>query len=290
MILKIIEIVLPIIIIVLIGFYYSKKTNINADVINKINLDIFIPILVFYSIAKELPNISILGYFSLGAVIIVIGSGIILYPLIKLIKINIRSFLPTMMFNNSINLGLPLVLLTFGQEALSLFIALSMVQVIGQFTIAVFMYGGNFKFLDILKNPVIIATILGIIFNYFSIEFTPFIITTFDLLCGISIPLILFTLGIRLSTVKFDNLKIGFLGAILCPLSGLITAYIAITIFDYTSLQKNLLIIFGLLPPAVLNVILAEKYNRDSSMVASVVAIGNIFSILYIPFALYFMI
>lgn len=51
MILKTLQIVLPVIIIVLIGLFYAKKTNINTETINKVNLDIFIPILIFYAIA-----------------------------------------------------------------------------------------------------------------------------------------------------------------------------------------------------------------------------------------------
>jgi malate permease and related proteins len=288
MVIKILEITFPVILIVLIGLFYAKKTNISTDTINKVNLDIFIPILIFYAIAQKLPNISILGYFSLGAVIVVFGSGLILYPLLKILKINARTYLPTMMFNNSINLGLPLSMLAFGKEAMAMFIALSLVQVIGQFTVAVAMYGGTINLLLLLKNPVVIATVLGLFFNYFDIEFSKVLISSFDLLSGVSIPLILFSLGVRLSNVKFDNLKIGLIGAILCPLSGLITAYIAIGIFDYTPLQEKLLFLFGLLPPAVLNAILAEKYKNDSSIVASVVAIGNIFSLIYIPIFLYF--
>jgi malate permease and related proteins len=288
MVIKILEITFPVILIVLIGLFYAKKTNISTDTINKVNLDIFIPILIFYAIAQKLPNISILGYFSLGAVIVVFGSGLILYPFLKILKINARTFLPTMMFNNSINLGLPLSMLAFGKEAMAMFIALSLVQVIGQFTVAVAMYGGTINLLLLLKNPVVIATVLGLFFNYFDIEFSKVLISSFDLLSGVSIPLILFSLGVRLSNVKFDNLKIGLIGAILCPLSGLITAYIAIGIFDYTPLQEKLLFLFGLLPPAVLNAILAEKYKNDSSIVASVVAIGNIFSLIYIPIFLYF--
>lgn len=289
MIYKIIEILFPVFIIVLIGIFYAKRVKIDIDSINKINLDIFIPFLIFYSISSKLPNISVLGYFSLGAVIIVFGSGLILYPFIKLMKIDINSFLPAMMFNNSINLGLPLALLSFGQEAMALFIALSLVQVIGQFTVAEMMYGGKIDIKAMFKNPVIIATFFGLLFNYFNISFSSTINVTFELLSQVAIPLILFALGVRLSTVKLENIKIGIIGAILCPLSGLIMAFLAIYLFEYSELQQKLLILFGLLPTAVLNAILAEKYNKDSSMVASIVAIGNLFTIIYMPIALYFL-
>ncbi len=286
---KIIEILFPVFVITIIGIIYAKKVKIDINSINKINLDIFIPFLIFYSISSKLPNISVLGYFSLGAVIIVFGSGLILYPFVKLIKLDVNSFLPAMMFNNSINLGLPLALLSFGQEAMALFIALSLVQVIGQFTVAEMMYGGKVDIKAMFKKPVIIATIFGLFFNYFNITFPSTINVTLELLSQVAIPLILFALGVRLSTVKLENIKIGIIGAILCPLSGLIMAFLAIYLFEYSELQQKLLILFGLLPTAVLNAILAEKYNKDSSMVASIVAIGNIFTIIYLPIALYFL-
>ncbi|WP_321312178.1 AEC family transporter [Halarcobacter sp.] len=289
MIYQILNILMPVILASSIGYAYAKYKKISMDIPNKINLDIFIPILIFYAISEKLPSIKVLGYFSIGAVIVVLGSGLILYPFLKYLNVNIKAFLPTMMFNNSINLGLPLSLFAFGQEAMAMFIALSLVQVIGQFTIAVYMYGGNIKVLELFKNPVIIATIFGLCFNYFDLHLPTLFLPSVEIISQVAIPLILFSLGVRLSTVSFKNLKVGLIGAVLCPLSGLIMAFFAMTIFEYTPLQINLLILFSILPPAVLNAILAEKYNHDSSMVASVVAVGTLASIIYIPVVLYFL-
>ena len=259
------------------------------EITNKINLEIFIPILVFYAISEKLPSITNIGYFSLGGIIVVLGSGVILYPLVKLMGIHPRSFLPPMMFNNSINLGFPLALLAFGEEALVMFISLSLVQVIGQFTIASAMYGDEVKFSKIIKNPVIIATILGLLFNYFGLHFPEVINVSLKMMSQVSIPLVLFALGVRLIHIELKYWKIGLLGAVLAPLSGVLMALLAISMFDYTPTQEALLIIFGALPPAVLNAIItAEQYDRDAILVASVVAIGNLFSLISIPIVLYF--
>lgn len=289
MIYQILNILFPVLLTSLIGYIYAKFQKVSMDIPNKINLDIFIPILIFYAISEKLPSIKVLGYFSLGAIIVVLGSGLVLYPFLKYFKLNIRAFLPTMMFNNSINLGLPLALFAFGDEAMAMFIALSLVQVIGQFTIAVYIYGGNIKIIELFKNPVIIATIFGLGFNYFDIHLPKLFLPSIEIISQVAIPLILFSLGVRLSTVSFTHFKVGLIGAILCPLSGIIMAFIAISIFDYTQMQRDLLILFSVLPPAVLNAILAQKYNQDSSIVASIVALGTIASIIYIPIVLYFL-
>ena len=289
MILQILNILFPVFLSSFLGFLYAKSQNISMDIPNKINLDIFIPILIFYSISEKLPSISILGYFSLGAVIVVLGSAIISYPIAKILGFNIRGFLPTMMFGNSINLGLPLALFAFGDEAMAMFIALSLVQVIGQFTIAIMFFGGSINIIELLKNPVIVATIIGLFFNYFDFHLPQILLPTIDMLSKVAIPLILFSIGVRLSSVKLDHWKVGLIGGILSPLSGLAMAFIVMSFFEYTPLQRDLLILFSVLPPAVLNVILAEKYKQDSTMVASVVAIGTIISIVYIPIVLYFL-
>ena len=82
---------------------------------------------------------------------------------------------------------------------MALFIALSLVQVIGQFTVAEMMYGGKIDIKAMFKNPVIIATSFGLIFNYFNISFPSTINVTFELLSQVAIPLILFALGASFS-------------------------------------------------------------------------------------------
>lgn len=289
MIFQIFQIIFPILFIAIVGFIYAKKQKISMETPNKINLELFIPILVFYALSEKLPSIKLLGTFSLGAVIVVFGSGLILYPLIKMLKINTRTFLPAMMFSNSVNLGIPLSLFTFGEEAMAMFIALALVQIIGQFTVATVMYGGETKPLELIKNPVIIGTVFGLGFNFFDLHTPSFMLNAIEMMANVAVPLVIFALGVRLTHIELRYWKIGLLGAILCPISGIIMALFTIYIFDYNELQVSLLILFAVLPPAVLNAIMAEKYNNDSIIVASVVAIGNVFALVTIPITLYFL-
>jgi predicted permease len=96
----------------------------------------------------------------------------------------------------------------------------------------------------------------------------------------------LFTLGVRLIDVDLKDWRIGMIGAIACPLSGLLCAFIAITVLPLNSLQQSCLILFAALPPAVLNFIIAEQYQIEPQRVASIVMLGNIASLVFIPLAL----
>jgi predicted permease len=51
-------------------------------------------------------------------------------------------------------------------------------------------------------------------------------------------------------------------------------------------MYAGVLVLFGALPPAVLNFMLAEKYRQEPSKVASIVIVGNLFAVVAIPLAL----
>ena len=102
------------------------------------------------------------------------------------------------------------------------------------------------------------------------------------------IPLLLFTLGTRLIGINFGDWKLGVLGSFLCPLLGLIVALAAIQFIELEHLHYQQLILFSVLPPAVLNHMMAEKYQQQPETVASIVMIGNIGSLIVLPIALYY--
>ena len=47
-----------------------------------------------------------------------------------------------------------------------------------------------------------------------------------------------------------------------------------------------MLLIFGALPPAVLNYVFAERYRQEPEKVASIVMVGNVAALLFVPLAL----
>jgi predicted permease len=52
--------------------------------------------------------------------------------------------------------------------------------------------------------------------------------------------------------------------------------------------QFAVLVVFGALPPAVLNYMVAEQYQQDPKRVASIVLIGNLMALVSIPITLSF--
>jgi predicted permease len=99
---------------------------------------------------------------------------------------------------------------------------------------------------------------------------------------------VLFALGVRLIHINWQDWKVGLVGAVVSPLSGLAIALPASYLLDLPPQQASLLILFGALPPAVLNYLVAERYRQQPQLVASIVLMGNLAALLVIPLVLAF--
>ena len=106
------------------------------------------------------------------------------------------------------------------------------------------------------------------------------------MLGGVCIPLMLFALGVRLLEIDFSDWRMGILGAVLCPISGLVIALPLMWLLPLNALQAAVLLVFAALPPAVLNYLVAEQYKLAPQKVASLVLIGNLGSLVVMPLTL----
>ncbi|WP_221074630.1 AEC family transporter [Agarivorans aestuarii] len=283
---QILSIVAPLIIIVVLGLIYGRKHRPDISAANRMNMEIFCPALIFSVLANTQLELADYSELLLASIWVVLGSGLVLLPLIKPLGLKARTFLPPMMFNNAGNLGLPLIILAFGEAAMPIAVILFVVEMVLHFSVGLYFIDTKAKLLSTLRIPVIVAAIAGIVWGALDLSLPKVIATPIEMLGQISVPLMLFTLGVRLIDVDLKDWRIGMIGAIACPLSGLLCAFIAIATLPLNSLQQSCLILFAALPPAVLNFIIAEQYQIEPQRVASIVMLGNIASLVFIPLAL----
>lgn len=283
---RIFQTVFPLTAIVLTGFFYAKRHKPEMAIPNKLNLDIFVPALIFSVMSAKSFEIADYTDLALGATAVVLGSGLILLPIAKLMGLNLKTFLPPMMFNNSGNLGIPLMVLAFGEQALPAAIILFMVENMLHFTVGVYILDHRSNMLAVLRNPMIVASIAGIGWSLSGLTMPPALYTFIDMLGQISIPLMLFALGVRMTFVDFSQWRLGVLGALLCPISGIAVALAVQPWLQLDATQLGYMVLFGALPPAVLNYMVAERYQQEPHHVASIVLLGNIASLAIIPLTL----
>ena len=288
MLIRIIAIIFPIFAIVAVGYAYARVKKPDMAFANQLNMDLFVPALVFAALANKSFDLMSNWKLALGGTIIVLGSGLLAWPVAKLMKVPANTLLPPMMFNNSGNMGLPLMVLAFGEQALPLAVVLFFVENTLHYSLGTWMLDHHAKLWNLWRVPVIAAAIAGLAVSLLRIELWAPLYIGIKMLGDVSIPLLLFSLGVRLTDSVARDVQLGLVGAALCPLAGMVIAWAVAPLLGVDDMQAGMLLIFGALPPAVLNYIFAEKYKQEPERVASIVMIGNTASLLFIPMALFF--
>ncbi|GMU50194.1 MAG: hypothetical protein AMXMBFR31_24200 [Candidatus Desulfobacillus denitrificans] len=286
MLLRIVSIVFPLFAIVAAGWLYGRRHKPDMALANQLNMDVFVPALVFAALAGK--SFDLLGYqaLALGGIAVVLGSGLLAWPLSRLLKVDSKTFLPPMMFNNSGNMGLPLAVLAFGEAALPAAVVLFLVENLLHFSLGAWMLDHRARLATLWRMPMMLAALAGLAMSLSGIALWPPLVTAIRMLGDISIPLLLFTLGVRLAGASFHAWGIGLAGAVARPVLGMLIAWGAGRALGLSTEHQAMLLVFGALPPAVLNYVFAERYAQEPDKVASIVMVGNVAALLFIPVAL----
>jgi predicted permease len=249
---------------------------------------LFVPALVFDTLTQKNFDIATHPWLLLAGVMMIFGSGLLSWPVARLSKQSIASFVPPMMFNNCGNMGLPVALLAFGEPGLQLALELFMVSNMLHFTLGIRIVSGRMHFREVFFNAVNVATVLGLVFSMQNIAILQVASVPIGMAGQVAIPLMLVSLGIRMTGFSKSMLSLGLLAGLVRPLVGLVSALVAISFLPLDSLEQKILILIAAMPPAVLNYLFAEQYGQSPQAVASMVIVGNALSVLVLYLVLMF--
>lgn len=283
---QILAIVFPIFALVAVGYLFARRRPTDMSVANHLNLSIFTPALIVSVLAGKHFELALYQDIAIAGAAVVLGSGLIAWPLARLAGWQLRTFVPPMMFTNSGNMGLPLAFFAFGEAALPAAVVLFLVENLLHFTVGNALLEGRVHPLVLLRMPMLLATLLGLGLSLAGLPLWGPLHQAIDLLGQIAIPLMLFSLGVRMTGMALADWRIGLAGALLCPAAGILAALAVAEIMGIDGRQWQLLMLFGALPPAVLNFMVAEKFNQQPRQVAAVVLFGNLASVVVIPLVL----
>ncbi len=283
---RIAGIVFPIYAIVAVGYAYGRWKKPDMAFANQLNMDIFVPALVFSALASK--SFDILNHLDLliGATVVVLGSGLLAWPVARALGVPVNTFVPPMMFTNSGNMGLPLAVLAFGEAALPAAVVLFFVENTLHYSLGTWMLDHKARLITLWRVPVMLAAIAGLAVSLLRLPLWEPAWIGIKMLGDVSIPLLLFSLGVRLTDSRLGDWRISLAGAVVAPATGIVMALLCIALLGLEGRDAAMLLLFGALPPAVLNYVFAEKYRQEPDRVASLVMVGNTASLAVIPLTL----
>jgi predicted permease len=285
---QIFNVVSPIFAITLIGYALGRSSNqIDSRTISSLVLLIATPALIFSTLTSLQVDAGVLATMALSAVLCVTIAALAAMVVLYLLGMSFRTFLPCLMLPNSGNIGLPIVLLAFGERGLVLGISYFFVVALLQYTVGAAISSGQYSPRDLARQPLIYAILLVGIVLASGIEVPPVIASMTELLGGMMIPAMLILLGTSLARLTVSDIKPALIVAAARLLIGVPTGLIVIRLLDLGGTEAGTVFLLASMPTAIVNYVFAERYRPDAPQVAGAVVVSTMLTFAFLPVILW---
>ncbi len=288
------NIVLPLLMLMAVGYVSRRLKLLDASTVSQCNsvlFKVFLAVLLFNNTrATDFENLADIKILVFVAVLIVFSFLSTALFVVGVERDNRRRgvMIQGICRSNYALYGIPLITALFpgGNVALASLLIAVVIPLFNVFSVIALSYCGtkNVKIgrvlLSILTNPLIIGTVLGMVFSYYSITIPSFLDSALISLGSIATPFALFILG-----ASFEFRKItGFLPQLITITLGklIVIPAIAITLAVLLGFEgveiACIMAVFGS-PVAVSSYTMAEKMGGDADLAASTVVFTSVLSI-----------
>ena len=282
--LKVLEIVAPVFLLAAVGFAWVKLGyEYRLQFVTRLGMSLAIPCLIFVSLMQTETDPKTLGLFSLACFSAYFLVSIAMTLLVRLCKLDQRTFLAPLIFSNTGNLGLPLAFFAFGETGLGYAVVVFAVSIVIQFTYGIHLVSGGGSLIKIATEPLVFATVLGGLFLWQGWETPTFLTNTIELIGQMGIPIMLITLGVAVARLQIGSFRLPAMLSLAKVFICLICAFAAAVFFDLEQVAMGVLLVQVAAPVAVTSYMLAEKYGADSDSVAGLVVVSTLLSVVTLP-------
>ncbi|MGB5292506.1 MAG: AEC family transporter [Lysobacterales bacterium] len=282
-------VIAPILICAGAGYAWARKgIEYPVDFVTRLVMNIGAPCLIVSSFSKTGIDIGRMAEVSAAAVVILLIMLVMGLILIRMMSLEVSTFLPSLIFPNIGNMGLPLCLFAFGDTGLALGLTIFLVIFTLQMSLGIVMVAGRGNLVGLLRQPVLWATAIAVMLVSSGSALPAWLDNTTSLLGGATIPLMLITLGVSLAQLKVAEWKHSVLFSLVRVLGGFCLAVLVAGLFGLDGIERGVLILQSSMPVAVFNYLLALRFEREPGEVAGMVVLSTLLAFVLLPFIVSF--
>ncbi|WP_299722150.1 AEC family transporter [uncultured Tateyamaria sp.] len=283
----VLQIVAPVFLLASIGFVWVKVgLEYRIQFVTQLAMTLSLPCLIFVSLMQTRIDPAALTALSLASVMAYGFVTLAFLMLVKLLRLERRTYTAPLIFGNTGNLGLPLALFAFGDVGLSYAIIVFAIMALWSYTYGIWLVAGAGSIGKVLREPLVWGTVLGALFMWQGWETPTFLTNTLELIGQIAIPVMLITLGVAVARLSAKGMAraVGLSFVKLCLCVGI--AWGVGTLFGLDRVAFGVLVLQVATPVAVTSYLLAEKYEADAPSVAGLVVASTLMSVAALPLIL----
>jgi len=257
-----------------------------VEFVTRLVFNIGTPALVLASLSGADIDAGSFGLTMLATALVIISMAAATLVMARLLNRDWRVLLAPMMYPNTGNMGLPVVLYAFGSAGFAFGITVMVTVSLFQFTVGTMMASRGNPLKELARTPVVYAILIALALLLTDTDLPLWLDNTVDLISGFTVPLMLITLGVSLASIQVKSLKSGIGFSLLrIPVAALLAWGIG-TLIGLPPLALSILILQMSMPVAVFNYLFAQRSGREPAYVASLVFCSTLLSLIYLPILL----
>jgi predicted permease len=287
---------LPISFPVIGGALLRRFRGLDTKPLSTLALYVLSPSLIFQALHQaqiSLDDIWLTGVFALTNLFVLWGAAVVVSKALALPAAERAGLTMISTFTNSVNYGLPLVLLAFGQAGLDKASVYVIFQIIIVNTLGIY-FAARSQFsiknavMSVFKMPTIYATIIAFTLKFCELEIPAGINKGIILLADSYSPVVLAVLGAQMMNVNRAALPSNFrkafwAGIFLRMAAGPLLALVVLYALRIEGILFSVLLVLASMPAAVNAVLLAEQFNASPQFVSKCILWTTLASFLFLP-------
>ena len=282
-----IVLMLPLLFCVGIGVYWGKRDlPFGGSFITTLVTSVTTPALVFHTFVTTRLDDRALADVAAATVLALLLCALAGALLLKVLKLPVRTLLPTAFLPNAGNLGLPMSQLAFGDAGLSVAVAFFAVNSFIMHTVAVRLLPGvNTR--GSWKSPILLASLAAVGMRVAHVPVPDWLIETARMLGAVTVPLMLLSLGHALALIPSGGVRDGAKVAH-PPGHGLAAGLFVVWALDLEAVLAGALTLQMAMPCAVVSYMYARRYTDLGDTAAGAVLVSTVVFLLLAPLMLWF--
>ena len=290
MIYELFSIMSPVLACSAIGYFWARQGYaFDAEFIARLVLNVAAPCLMLATLSTVELDFEAFQRSAQACVLIALMMAALGYWLPPLLGDSVRVYLPSFVFPNVGNMGLPVCMLAFGDEGLALALAFFMVLSVAHFPVGTLMAGGRAAggVAAIVRMPILYAVLLAVLLLWQDWRLPAPVLNATQLIGGMAIPLMLIALGVSLQRLQVRHWKKALIYSLARIAGGLAVGLLVCWLLGLDGVERGVVLLQSSMPVAVFNYLFAERFQRQPEAVAGVVVMSTVLSFISVPLLLW---
>lgn len=282
------ETVVPVFSVIALGFVLSMRRPVDLRTLSDLAILVTSPALMFSVLANSDLAADRWVVISGGTIFIAVGSAAIAVIYQRARAPGRIGLLLPAIFWNAGNMLLPCARLAFGEAGLEAAAIVFVTMAILTSTFGIWIAKGENGLGEALRLPLLYGSVGGAALALTGTTLPRVVMEPIEMLAEMAIPVMLLNLGVQLHTLRVTDVAHSVVVVAIRMGGGLAVGVLFVNFLGISGVDRQVLLLASAMPPAVINAVFAQRYDREPSLVASSITIGTLLSVFSIPLVLYF--